>query len=233
MTLLYEGKTKQVLKAASDNNVIIKFKDTVTSLDGQKEVFFENKAKITSAFNKHFFNMVGSAVPSHIITFNDDSSFVAKKLSMIPIEIVIRNFAAGSICERRGYKRGEWFPYPLLENFLKNDVLGDPEISEEQIVNQGILNYAQIDVLIDFSRKVNQIIWTELISKNLYLVDVKLEYGFDSEGNIYLADEISPDNCRIWDKTTNESYDKDVFRENKADLIETYLKLAERLEIKI
>lgn len=232
MTLLYEGKSKQVFTSNNDTEVLIKFKDSVTALNGQKEDIFENKAKVTSAINKYFFTIINNAVPNHIIAFSDDASFVAKKLTMIPIEVVVRNFAAGSICERKKYNRGEWFPYPLLEYFVKSDELSNPEISEGEIVNQRILNFDQIDVLIDYSRRVTQLIWTELISKKLYLVDIKFEFGRDPDGNIYLADEISPDTCRIWDVETRESFDKDVYKENKADLVDTYLKLAERLEIK-
>lgn len=233
MTLLYEGKSKQVFTADNNSQVLIKFKDSVTALNGQKENIFENKANVTSAINKYFFSLINGAVPNHIISFNNDASFVAKKLTMIPIKLVVRNFAAGSICERKQYNRGEWFPYPLVEYFFKSDELSNPEISEGEIVSKGILNFDQIDVLIDFSRRVTQLIWTELISKKLYLVDIKFEFGKDAEGNIYLADEISPDTCRIWDSNTRESLDKDVYRENKADLIETYLKLAERLEIEL
>lgn len=233
MTLLYEGKSKQVLTTNNDSQVLIRFTDKVTALNVKKENFFEHKAKVTSAINKYFFDIINSAVPHHIISFKHDSSFIAKKLDMIPIKFVIRNFAAGSICERRQYNKGEWFPYPLFEHFLKSDELSNPEISEEEIVNKGILNYAQLDILIAYSRRINQILWTHLVNKKLHLVDIKFEFGKDSEGNMYLADEISPDTFRIWDVNTGESLDKDVYRENTADLVETYLKLAERLEIKV
>lgn len=233
MTLLYEGKSKQVLTTNDDNQVLIRFKDTITDFNGKKENIFENKAKVTSAIYKYFFNLINTSVPNHVISFNNDATFVAKKLNIIPIIFVVRNFAAGSICERKKYNKGEWFPYPLIEYFLKNDELYNPEISEEEIVTKGILNYSQIDVMIDFSRKVNQLIWTKLVSKNLHLADIRLEFGWDTEGNIYLADEISPDTCRIWDSESHDSLDKDAYLENKADLVDTYLKLAERLEIKV
>lgn len=233
MTLLYEGKSKQILSSDNDNHVLIKFKNTVTALSEGKEDVFENKARVTSSINKYCFNLIKNSIPTHIVSFNNDSSFVAKKLTMIPVKIIIRNFAAGSICERKNYNEGEWFPYPLLEYFLENDEFSSPFITEDYIVDNNILNFDQIDVLIDFSRRANQILWTDFLSKNLRLVDVKFEFGRDSEGYIYLADEISPDTFRVWDSETGESLGKDVYRENKANLVQTYSKLADRLEIKL
>lgn len=233
MTLLYEGKSKQIYAAEDNNEVLIRFKDEVTALNGRINNVFENKAYISSTINKYCFNLIKASIPTHIISFNDDCSFVAKKLSIIPVEIIIRNFAAGSICERKKYNEGEWFPYPLLEYFCKNCENSGTFVTEDYIVNNGILNFDQIDVLIDFSRRANQILWADFISKKLRLVDIKFEFGRDSDGNIYLADEISPVTFRVWDFETGESFDKDIYNENKADIVQTYLKLVERLGIKL
>ena len=232
MNPVFEGKSKQIFETDRDDEVIIRFKDKVAfDFDPSLNHFFDGKAKYTSAVNKYMFKKLSTSIPHHYLRENDETSFVAKKLDIIPVKIVMRNFSAGSILERKGYKKGEWFVFPLLEYFFKNPEGRDLEVSEGLIVDNGLLNYEQLDVMIDFARRANQILWTNFREKDLYLVDVKFEFGRDAEGNIMIADEITPDSARIWLPNKAGSLDKDVFVENSADLVQTYEQLVAMLGV--
>ncbi len=233
MVLLYEGKAKQVYSGDSPDEVLIKFKDQVTALNGVKKDNINGKGRVNLAFTRHFFSILNNFIDTHVILFVDEVSFKAKSVKIIPLEVVVRNYAAGSVCKRLGYQKGIKFQEPLVEFFLKDDDLGDPLMSEEEIFEQNLISLNELEVLKKYALIVNNVLSIEAEKNGLILVDFKLEFGKDSIGKILLADEISPDTCRFWDKNTMESLDKDVYREDKADLLDTYTKLANRLGVKL
>lgn len=233
MDLLYEGKAKQIYSCSSPDEVMIKFKDQVTALNGAKKDCIDGKGRVNLAFTRHFFSILKNVLDTHVVSFIDDSSFIAKSVKIIPLEVVVRNYAAGSICKRLGYERGQKFDSPVVEFFLKDDDLGDPIMSEEEILSKQLVTLDELNKLKEMSLVVNTVLSLEASKNSLILVDFKLEFGKDSWGKIILADEISPDTCRFWDRNTMESLDKDVYREEKGDLIQTYVKLANRLGVKL
>jgi phosphoribosylaminoimidazole-succinocarboxamide synthase len=234
MTLLYEGKAKQIFATSNPNEIIISFKDDTTALNGLRKDVFQNKGRINLAFTKHFFNLLQeNGLKTHLLNIIDDISFRSVKLSIVPLEVVVRNYAAGSICKRMGYKKGEKFEQPLVEFFYKDDAQNDPLIYKQEILNDKIATEKEINQIEEVTLKINQILSDYLDSKNIILVDFKLEFGRTSDGEILLADEISPDTCRFWDKDTMESLDKDVYREKKGNLVSSYMELAKILGVRI
>ena len=234
MITVYEGKAKQIFQTQREDQVIIVFKDSVTAYNGIKKDNLLGKGRINLAFTKYFFELLHSkALNTHILSYIDENSLLVRKLEIIPIELVIRNYAAGSICKRLGIGKGSKFDPPLLEIYLKNDMLGDPILCKEHLRYINIISDTELQKVEQIALSANSIITNEIEKKGLILVDFKLEFGRTNSGEILLADEISPDTCRFWFKKTMESLDKDVYRENKGDLIDTYLKLAKILGIKI
>lgn len=233
MNLLYEGKAKQVFEGDSPEEVMIRFKDQVTALNGAKKDCINGKGRVNLAFTRHFFSILKNVLDTHVVSFVDDHSFIAKAVKIIPLEVVVRNYAAGSICKRLSYEKGMKLGAPLIEFFLKDDDLGDPIMTETEIMSRKLVTYGELEQLKKMSLVVNDVLSIEASKHGLILVDFKLEFGKDSWGKIILADEISPDTCRFWDKKTKESMDKDVYREEKGDLIQTYVKLANRLGVEL
>jgi phosphoribosylaminoimidazole-succinocarboxamide synthase len=234
MPMLYEGKAKQVFDTEIPDTVLISFKDDATAFNGVKKDVFDGKGRVNLEFTRYFFNLLkNNGINTHIIEFMDKKSFTAHKLQIIPLEVVVRNFAAGSISKRLGFKKGMPFEPPLCEFYLKDDSLNDPVLCRTHLPYLKIATENEIDEIEASALKINDILYKHLDKRNITLVDFKLEFGRNLEDKIMLADEISPDTCRFWIKGTMESLDKDVYRENKGDLVSSYLKLAEILEIKI
>lgn len=234
MVLLYEGKAKQIYNTNLQDEIIIYFKDDATAFNGLKKDTLSGKGKINLAFTKHFFDLLkDNNIETHIVSFIDERSLIAKKVNIFPIELVVRNFAAGSICKRLGFKKGAMFNPPLCETFLKNDSLGDPIVFRSHLKYMNMISDEELDIIEEDALKINSILYNYLDLKGITLVDFKLEYGKTSDGKILLADEISPDTCRFWRKDTMESLDKDVYREDKGDLVSSYQMLAEILGIKL
>lgn len=234
MVMLYEGKAKQVFSTDIEDQVIIYFKDDATAFNGLKKDTIAGKGRVNTIITRHFFELLHKqGIKTHIISFIDDKSFMARKLEIFPAEVVVRNFAAGSICKRLGYEKGFRFASPVCEFFLKDDSLGDPLWEKSDFISKGLATEAEMDEIEQSALKINSILSKYLDSKNITLVDFKLEFGKTSKGEIMLADEISPDTCRFWIKGTVESLDKDVYREDKGDLVSTYVRLAEILGVQI
>jgi phosphoribosylaminoimidazole-succinocarboxamide synthase len=232
MQLLYEGKAKNVFKTDENNKVLISFKDDATAFNGVKKNNFEGKGRVNLLFTRYFFKLLQKHnIPNHIIEFIDENSLLAHKVDIIPLEVVVRNLAAGSICRRLGFAKGFIFNPPLVEFYLKNDALNDPILCPEHLKYLGFINEKELEIITDYTLKINSIISEKVASKDITLVDFKLEFGKNESNQILLADEISPDTCRFWKKGTTESLDKDIYREDKGDLVETYFKLANILEI--
>ncbi len=226
MTLIFEGQTKQVFSTEDEKNILIKFKDAYCDRAQDEGSFLLVKEMIASKINKHFFFLIDSVIQNHIISYNDDYSFLAKKLDIIPLKVIMRNFAAGTICKRRGYNNGEWFPYPLIEYFLKVKEDELTEVSEAQIVQSGMMNYEAVDKIIELSQLVNKILKDYLARYELVLIDIELEFGLDKSGNILLADEISPYTMRISKQNKSIYWDKDDFKKScDAKLLDTYSEL--------
>ncbi|MFC6291880.1 phosphoribosylaminoimidazolesuccinocarboxamide synthase [Macrococcus epidermidis] len=231
MTLIYEGKAKRVFNTDDSNIYRIKYKDEVTAGNGAKKDKMEGKGRLNNLITSYFFERLAKeGVDSHFIERMSDTEQLVKKVTIIPLEVVVRNFAAGSIVKRLGFENGQAFEKPLVEFYYKEDALNDPFISDDHVKLLGLANDADIAELKRQALIVNETLIKIMDEMNLKLIDFKIEFGKDSVGNILLADEISPDTCRIWDKETNENFDKDVYRNDTGSLIETYTKFYNKLE---
>lgn len=233
MELLYEGKAKEIYKSENSDEILIRYKDSATAFNGAKKEIIDGKGRINLMFARHFFTILENAgIKTHTVKYLDDLSMVAKKVQIVLLEVVIRNYAAGSICKRKGYEKGLKFEEPVFEIFYKNDEQNDPLITEDYAIAQGIATKDEIAKIKSEALKINQILNDYLIKQGVTLVDFKLEFGRLANGEIILADEISPDTCRFWKAGTMDSLDKDVFREEKGSLIESYSNLANILGVK-
>ena len=232
LELLYEGKAKRVYKY-NNYKLLIEFKDDVTAFNGLKKNNIINKGKINKQISSHFFELLNKkGINTHFVRDYDDKSFIAKWTNLIPLEVIVRNYAAGSFCKRYGVKKGYKFEFPLVEFSLKNDELGDPMITSEAILLLKLTSEEILHEIISISKNVNEILSRYLAEVGIILVDFKLEFGLSKEDNqLLLIDEISPDTCRFWDAHTMESFDKDVYREDKGDLITAYTEILGRLKI--
>lgn len=232
MELLYEGKAKKIYSSENSGEILIKYKDSATAFNGEKKAEIEGKGRLNLKFARHFFTLLENAgIKTHTVKYIDDLSLIAKKVEIVLLEVVIRNYAAGSICKREGWEKGHKFDPPLFEIFYKNDEMGDPLVTKEYAIENGLATEAEISKIKSEALKVNRILSDYLATKDVTLVDFKLEFGRLPDGEIILADEISPDTCRFWKLGTMDSLDKDVFREDKGSLIESYTRLAEILGV--
>ena len=234
LTMLYEGKAKKVFSTDNPREVVICFKDDATAFNGEKKDVFFDKGRVNLAFTRYFFELLHSHnIKTHIVSFIDDVSLKAKKVDIIPLEVVIRNYTAGSICRRLGFPKGKILTPPLCEFYLKDDSLGDPILCREHIRYMDNITEEDLSKIEKSAMEINSVLFEHMDSFGITLVDFKLEFGKTNDGEIILADEISPDTCRFWVKGTMESLDKDVYREEKGDLISSYKKLADILGIKL
>ncbi|MGY5860086.1 MAG: phosphoribosylaminoimidazolesuccinocarboxamide synthase [Candidatus Thorarchaeota archaeon] len=231
MNLIHEGKVKRVLKDPdSAERVIIEFTDIVTAGDGEKKEEFTGKGPIACDMSQFLFGYLeGKGIDTHYVKKLADNQLLCKKVNVFPVEVVCRNIAAGSFCRRYGTKKGTEFTRPLVEFFVKDDELHDPLITEGAIIRLELAEREQLDFLRAVTLSVNYYLRELFKQSNLVLVDFKLEFGRTEKGTIVLADEISPDSMRIWDSSSS-SMDKDVFREDKGDLIATYAKVFEEMK---
>jgi len=232
--LLYEGKAKEVFNTDNKDEILIRYKDSATAFNGEKKETIKGKGKLNMAFAKHFFTLLEDAgIKTHTVKYVDELSMVAKKVEIILLETIVRNYAAGSILKRSSYEKGQKFDTPLFEIFYKDDALGDPLITEEEAISKGVATKEEIGIIREKALKINDILSAYLEGRGITLVDFKLEFGRLPNGEIILADEISPDTCRFWKKGTTESLDKDVFREDKGEIVESYTRLANILGVSL
>jgi len=232
--LLYEGKAKEVFNTDNKDEILIRYKDSATAFNGEKKETIKGKGKLNMAFAKHFFTLLEDAgIKTHTVKYVDELSMVAKKVEIILLETIVRNYAAGSILKRSSYEKGQKFDTPLFEIFYKDDALGDPLITEEEAISKGVATKEEIGIIREKALKINDILSAYLEGRDITLVDFKLEFGRLPNGEIILADEISPDTCRFWKKGTTESLDKDVFREDKGEIVESYTRLANILGVSL
>ena len=231
--LLAQGKAKSMYETDSKSVLLMEFRDDASAFDGKKMSALNNKGKVNNQFNAFILDLLAKqGIETHFIETTSTHESLVKKLDMFPIECVVRNRATGSLCRRLGVEDGLILDPPLFEFFLKDDALGDPLINENHILSFKWASQSDIDEMKRLTFQVNDIL-RELFDKaNLILVDYKLEFG-KFEGRVLLGDEFTPDGCRLWDKDTLEKLDKDRFRQDLGDVIESYQEVANRLGIEI
>ncbi len=232
--LIYEGKAKKVFTHEDAEKVRIEFKDDATAFNALKKEKFEGKGKLNCLISARIFEiLIKKNIPTHFIELENENTMIAKKIKVIPLEIVLRNIAYGSLCKQTTIKPGTFLSKPLIDIYLKNDELNDPLITKDRIELMNILSSDDLKLIINLTLKVNKILKSFLKNIQLQLVDFKLEFGYDFENNILLGDEISPDNCRLWDlnqkNDTIVSLDKDRFRNDLGGLIEAYSEINRRI----
>jgi len=229
MQLLYQGKAKQIFSGPDSHTIIVRFTDTVTAGNGKKRESIPGKGALAAQISIKLFELLTGVVPSHYLKKLDKQSFLAKKVQIIPLEVVVRNCAAGSIVKRLGLARGHIFTPPLVELFYKSDALHDPLICDAHALALNLTTAEELTHIKELARRSAALLTEYFAQLQLKLVDMKFEFGRTDEGEMLLADEISPDTMRLWDARTNESLDKDVFREDKGDLLATYREVARRM----
>jgi len=232
--LLYEGKAKKVFSHEDEDKVKIEFKDDATAFNALKKEKFEGKGKLNCLISARIFEiLIKNNIPTHFIKLENENIMIAKKIKVIPLEIVLRNTAYGSLCKQTTIKPGTFLSKPLIDMYLKNDELNDPLITKDRIELMNILRSHDLELIINLTLKINEILKIFFKNIQLQLVDFKLEFGYDSKNNILLGDEISPDNCRLWDlnqkSDTIVSLDKDRFRNDLGGLIEAYSEILQRI----
>ena len=228
---LYAGKAKSVYLTDDPDRYIMVFRDDTSAFDGQKKEKLARKGMVNNRFNAFVMEKLQAAgIPTHFEQVLSDTESVVKRLDMIPVECVVRNFAAGSLCRRLGVEEGQALNPPTFELFLKNDALHDPMINESHAVAFGWASESDLATMRTLSFRVNDVLKALFDQGDMLLVDYKLEFGRFG-GEIVLGDEFSPDGCRIWDKSTRKKMDKDRFRQDLGDVIETYEEVGRRLGI--
>jgi len=232
--LIYEGKAKKVFSYDDPDKVIIEFKDDATAFNALKKAKFKGKGKLNCLISAKIFELlIKNNIPTHFLKLKNENTMIAQRIKIIPLEIVLRNTAYGSLCKQTTIKPGTVLEKPLIDIYLKNDELNDPLITKDRIELMQIMSSEDLDLIIDLTLKINLILKTFFKNIKLQLVDFKLEFGYDFKKNILLGDEISPDNCRLWDlnqkNDTIISLDKDIFRNDLGSLIEAYSEINRRI----
>ena len=232
--LIYEGKAKKVFSYDDLDKVIIEFKDDATAFNSLKKAKFEGKGKLNCLISARIFEfLIKNNIPTHFIELKNENIMIARKIKVIPLEIVLRNIAYGSLCKQTTIKPKTVLVKPLIDIYLKNDELNDPLITKDRIELMKIISSKDLHLIIDLTLKINVILKSFFKNIQLQLVDFKLEFGYDFKNNILLGDEISPDNCRLWDlnqkNDTIVSLDKDRFRNDLGGLIEAYSEINRRI----
>ncbi len=229
--ILYEGKAKKIWSTDDKNLVISEFKDDLTAFNGQKRSSEAGKGALNNKISTELFKLLDkNGIPTHFVEMLDDNHMLHKKADVILIEVIVRNIATGSLSRNLGIEDGKVLPFTLVEFDYKNDDLGDPKLNDQHALILGLVDFQdELDKLRRMARQVNDILKPYFIEKGLNLVDFKLEFGKDKEGNIILIDEISPDNCRFWDIESGEKMDKDRFRQGLGGLKVAYGQVLERI----
>ena len=227
---LYEGKAKKVYSTADENLYIVSYKDDATAFNGLKKGTIAGKGAINNRMSNMLMQMLEKqGVPTHFVKELSDRDTLVKKVSIVPLEVIVRNISAGSFAKRYGVKEGIVFDAPTLEFSYKNDDLGDPLLNRYHALALKLATEEEIDTIARYAFKVNEVLKAYFLKLNITLVDFKLEFGRLPDGTIVLADEISPDTCRFWDKDTGEKLDKDRFRRDLGGVEDAYNEVMRRL----
>lgn len=229
-TQLYEGKAKKVYNTTDENCYIVSYKDDATAFNGLKKGTIEGKGSINNRVSNYLMSLLEKeGIPTHVVEQLNDRETVVKKVKIVPLEVIVRNIAAGSLSKRLGIPEGTKLASPVLEFCYKDDALGDPMVNEYHIYAMNIATPEELKEIADYSFHVNDFLIKFLSKCNIDLVDFKIEFGRTPDGKIILADEISPDTCRFWDSTTHEKLDKDRFRRDLGGVEDAYHEILKRL----
>ena len=227
---VYEGKAKKVFRTDDDNLYIVSYKDDATAFNGQKKGTIIGKGAINNQVTNHLMKLLErEGIPTHFVEEISETETVVKKVDIIPLEVIVRNIAAGSLSKRLGLPEGTELKRTVLEYCYKNDELGDPTINEYHIFALDLATKEELDLIADYSLRINEILSSYLKDLNIQLIDFKLEFGKLADGTIVLADEISPDTCRFWDSASGEKLDKDRFRRDLGNVEGAYREVMKRL----
>ena len=229
--LLYEGKAKKIWHTEDDTLLISEFKDDLTAFNGEKKSSEEGKGALNNKISTELFKVLNNkGVPTHFVEMLDDNNMLHKKCEVILIEVIVRNIATGSLSRNLGIEDGKVLPFTLVEFDYKNDELGDPKLNDQHcLILELVKSSDELDYIRFMARRVNTIMKEFFADKGLNVVDFKLEFGRDMDGNIILIDELSPDNFRFWDVETGESMDKDRFRKGQGGLKVAYEEVLNRI----
>ena len=228
---LYEGKAKKVWATEDPTIVIVDYKDDATAFNGLKKGTIVGKGVVNNKMSNYLMQLLEKhGVPTHFVEELSDRETAVKKVTIVPLEVIIRNRAAGSICKRLGLEEGMDFTQPSIEFSYKDDDLGDPLINDHHAVALGVVTYDELKQIYAMTARINEVLKELFAKMNINLIDFKIEFGRTSDGEIVLADEVAPDTCRLWDMATNEKLDKDRFRRDLGKVREAYEEILARLE---
>lgn len=228
--MLYEGKAKKIFEADNDKEVIVYYKDDATAFNGEKKGQIESKGVLNNSITSKLFELLESkGIKTHFIKKLNEREQLCKRVEIVPVEVIVRNLAAGSMAKRLGLEEGYELKTTVFEICYKNDDLGDPLINDHHAVAIGLTTFEELKKIYEVTAKVNEVLKEFFLKQGIKLIDFKLEFG-RAEGEILLADEISPDTCRFWDSKTNEKLDKDRFRRDMGDVKEAYVEILNRIE---
>ena len=230
LDLLYEGKAKKIYRTKIENQLWIEYKDDATAFNGEKRGTIIGKSMLNNKISSIFFKMLTSkGIKNHFISEISSTEQLVESVKIVPIEVVVRNIVAGSLAKRLGIAEGTSLRHPVVEFYYKDDELGDPLINSSHISVLQLATPEQTDKMTKLSQEVNNILIKYLEDKKIMLVDFKLEFGVNSDGELILADEISPDTCRFWDEETREKLDKDRFRRDLGNVEDAYKEILKRI----
>lgn len=228
--LLYEGKAKQLFNTSEPDVLWVEYKNQATAGNGAKKENISGKGELNNRITSLIFEKLKEkGIASHFIARLSETEQSIRNVEMFPLEVVMRNVAAGSFARRLGVEEGEELPFPVLEFYLKNDALNDPLINDDHVYALNLATEAEVGELKKKTRQINDVLIDLFKKAGIRLVDFKLEFGKNEDGEVILADEISPDTCRLWDQKTNDRLDKDVFRQDLGDIIPLYQEVLDRL----
>ena len=228
--LAYEGKAKKMFATDDPATMLVEYKNSLTAFNAQKKDSLEGKGELNNRISARLFTFLAEeGIPNHFIKILDDTHQLVRRVRILPVEVVVRNITTGTLCKRLGVPEGVTLERPLVEFYLKDDELGDPLITEDHATLFGWANEEQIEKIKHIATSVNAILGRFFDEKGIILVDFKLEFGIDSAGDLLLADEISPDTCRFWDKETKKKLDKDRFRKDLGDVLGAYREIWSRI----
>ena len=231
MKLLYEGKAKQLFDTGNPEEVYVHYKNSATAFNGVKKEEFDDKGKLNNAITSLIFTYLAEqGIPTHFIKQVNETDQVCSHVTIILLAVITRNIVAGSMAKKYGLEEGRQLAKPVFELSYKNDALGDPLINDDHAVALELVTEAELAQIKDLTARINRALQDLFLAANLILVDFKIEFGKTSDGQIILADEISPDTCRLWDKDTRDKLDKDRFRRDLGDVMAAYKEVLGRLE---
>lgn len=227
---LYEGKAKKVFATDVEGVVIVDYKDDATAFNGEKKGTIVGKGVVNNRMTNHVFRLIEKeGIPTHLVEELSDRETAVKKVEIVPLEVIVRNVAAGSFSKRMGVEEGRRLLCPIVEFSYKNDDLGDPFINDDYALALGLAKKEEIETIRFYTLKINEIMKAYFLNAGMKLIDFKIEFGRLPDGTIILADEVSPDTCRLWDVDTDEKLDKDRFRRDLGNVEEAYNEVFKRL----